>query len=127
MKLLALAAVLALVAPTLAPRTVIAQTQPGSSFAPFVISSSSPTTCTNLSAYPLTLNRIWNTGPALTVYPQFYNDTGATCAASQLVYGDGATVTWGLGQVITFDTRLNGLAYKLSGALPAGTNLLISH
>jgi hypothetical protein len=90
--------------------------------------SSSATTCTNLSTTVTHLVSIVNVGTATVVFPQFYNDAGTTCATTTQLYGDGATVVLGAGQILTFKMRLPsaGLAYKLSSALTSGQQILIN-
>ncbi len=89
-----------------------------------VLTSASATTCTNILAAASRGLEIINSGPATTIFPQFYSDAGATCAAGTLLYGDGTTIVIGAGQVIKIDYPMAGIAYKLSGALTA--NLAIT-
>lgn len=90
-----------------------------------ILTSASATSCTNLATTPQgRLVSIINTGAAMTVYPQFYDDSTATCAAGTLIYGDGSSLTLGAGQTIKLDIPVfAGLSYKLSGAL--SSNLVI--
>jgi len=92
-----------------------------------VLTSSSTTACTAISATATRLWSITNSGPATTIFPAFYNDTGTTCASATAVFGDATTITLGPGQVINFTggLPLAGAAYKLSGALTAGQNLIV--
>ena len=98
------------------------------SSATVTLTSASVTACTNLSATAIRVWSISNSGPATTVFPAFYNDTGTTCALATSFLGDATTITLGSGQTITFQggLLLTGLAYKLSGALTAGQQLWIS-
>lgn len=94
-----------------------------------ILTSGSATACTNLEAVSSNkighLVAVINSGPATVVFPQFYDDAGATCASSTLLYGDGATITIGAGQVVTLNIPVtSGIAYKLSGALT--NNLIIT-
>lgn len=89
-----------------------------------ILTSASATTCTNVQAVAGNGIEIVNSGPATTIFPQFYNDAGATCAAGTLFYGDGTTLIIGAGQIIKIDFPVAGIAYKLSGALT--TNLSIT-
>lgn len=62
----------------------------------------------------------------MTVFLQLYDEAGSpTCAAADLIYGDGSTIVLGPGQVIIlYGGVKNGVAYKLSGSLT--NNLVIS-
>jgi hypothetical protein len=82
-----------------------------------ILTSASATACTNILAAASRGIEITNSGPATTIFPQFYSDVGATCAAGTLLFGDGTTITIGAGQVIRIDYPMAGIAYKLSGAL----------
>lgn len=86
-----------------------------------ILTSSSATACTSISTTAKELVSITNTGAAMAVFPQFYDEGAApTCADADLIWGDGTTLALGAGQTIFFPTALtNGLAYKLSGALSA--------
>jgi len=85
---------------------------------PFILTSGSATTCTNLQATAGTLVGIINRGSATTVFPAFYNDAGATCATTTGIYGNFTSLTLQAGQAIMLNIPLTaGLAYKLSGAL----------
>ena len=90
-----------------------------------VLTSSSPTACTSLSATAGTLVSIINTGAATTVFFALYDEAASpTCAAADLIYGDGTTLTLLAGQVITLGIPLaNGLSYQISGALSG--NLIV--
>lgn len=89
-----------------------------------ILTSASATTCTNILAAASRGLEIINSGPATTIFPQFYNDAGATCAAGTLLYGDGSTLVIGAGQIIRIDYPMAGIAYKLSGSLT--TNLAVT-
>lgn len=80
------------------------------------ITSASATTCTALKTSATVLKVIWNSGPAMTVFIQFYNDNG-TCAAGDLLYGDGSTLVLGPGQILSFGSPLTALSYKISAAV----------
>ena len=91
-------------------------TTPGGALAS-ILTSASATACTALETFPGTLVSLTNTGPAMTVYPQFYNDN-ASCSAANLVWGDGSTVTLAAGQTISLNFPMStAISYKLSGAL----------
>ena len=91
------------------------------------ITSASPTTCTSVEVNTTgMLAEIINTGAAQVVFLTIYDEgTSPTCAAADVIYGDGTTLTLGAGQVVTFGIPVkHGLAYKLSGAV--GANVLIT-
>lgn len=126
----------AMIAPTPAGTNAIGTVQPGNTRnttswltsngrASNTLTSSSPTACTSLQTTAGALVLIHNTGPATTVFFTLYDEgTSPTCAAADLIEGDGTTVTYGTGQILTFPIPLvNGLAYKLSGTLTS--NLVI--
>jgi hypothetical protein len=64
----------------------------------------------------------------LTIFPAFYNDAAAVGATATAILGDASTIVFAAGQVISWTGGLPlvGLAYKLSGALTAGQNLVIA-
>lgn len=101
-----------------------AQTYGGSGYTR--LSSTSPTACTHIAPGARRSVKIVNTGPATTIFPTFYDETGSLCAAASTIYGDGTTITLGAGQIITLDVPIGGLSYKLSGALAASDYILIS-
>jgi hypothetical protein len=91
------------------------------------ITSASPTTCTGIETNSNgMIAEIINTGAAQTVFLTVYDEgVSPTCAAADIIYGDGTTLTLGAGQIVTFGVPLKaGLAYKLSGAV--GANVLIT-
>lgn len=92
------------------------------------LNSSSATACTSISTTATQLVTIINAGAATTVFPIIYDEGGSpTCAASDTIYGDGATIVLGAGQILTFKLHLsNGLAYKLSGSLTGSVPILIN-
>lgn len=92
----------------------------------FVLTSASPITCTTLATGTGRLMKIRNTGPALSVFPIFYDDTGCTVAAN-VRFGDFTSIIVGAGQSLPIDEPIaTGLSYKLSGALGATQNLVIT-
>ncbi len=93
-----------------------------------ILTSASATACTNLEISTTgILAEVINTGAAQSVFLTIYDEgTSPTCAAGDIIYGDGSTLTIGAGQVITFGIPLGaGLSYKLSGALTA--NVVITY
>ena len=124
--LLACLFALALAAPAAAqPYSTAAGTTGGATRV--ILTSGSPIVCTVLSTVPGKLVRIINTGPAIAVFVQFFDEALPTCSQPNAVYGDGATLTLGAGQIITLEVPLNtGLSYKISGALSATSNLVIT-
>lgn len=89
-----------------------------------ILTSSSATTCTAIKATGGRLVALINTGAAMTVYPEFFDDDG-TCAAGDLIYGNGSSVNLGLGQVVLLNIpTYSGISYTLSGALTA--NLVVT-
>ena len=93
-----------------------------------ILTSTSATATTNIVGMPCRLYSITNSGPQLTVFPTFYNDSAAVGAAATAIFGDNATIVLGAGQVISWvgGLALVGLAYQLSGALSVGQNLTIA-
>lgn len=90
-----------------------------------ILTSASATACTSVTTSGAPSIVLDNTGAQMTVFLQLY-DEGATptCAASDLIYGDGTSIVLGPGQVVVlYQGVKNGLAYKLSGALTS--NLVI--
>jgi hypothetical protein len=88
-----------------------------------ILTSASATACTNVQAVSGKGFEVINSGAATTVFPQFYNDAAATCAAGTLIFGDGTSIVIGAGQVIKIDFPVVGIAYKLSGALSANLTI----
>ncbi len=95
-----------------------------------VLTPSSPTGCTNIETGPGFIVALINTGPALTVNPQFYDEgLSPTCNPADLIYGDGTQLTQiQAGQIILLSLPTTvGIAYKISGgALPSTNNLVIT-
>jgi hypothetical protein len=94
----------------------------------FRLSSTSATACTNLASGTGRVVKIWNTGPATTVYPQFYDEASNSCAAADLIWGDGASMVIPSGlSILSFDAPLtSGLTYRLSGTLSSSQRIVIS-
>jgi hypothetical protein len=92
-----------------------------------ILTSASPTAATNLVALPCRLYSITNSGPAMSVFPEFFNDPTGDCPADTLFYGDGATVNLGAGDTASWPggIPLSGLSTKISGALTANLALVI--
>ena len=93
-----------------------------------ILTSTSATAITNIVGVPCRLWSITNSGPQLAVFPAFYNDAAAVGATATAIIGDASTLVWAAGQVVSWagGLPLVGLAYKLSGALTAGQNLVIA-
>lgn len=100
-----------------------------------ILTSSSGTSCTSLEATASNsavgrVVSLINTGAAMTVFLQLYDEgSSPTCAAADLIWGDGSAVVLGAAGTATGTAVLNipltaGLAYKLSGALTS--NLVIT-
>jgi hypothetical protein len=60
---------------------------------------------------------ISNTGPATSVFVQLYDEgSSPTCSGSDVIFGDGSTITIGDAQTIVLWAGVNnGLAYKITG------------
>ena len=85
------------------------------------ITSASATACSSIEINGAGSGRlvsITNTGAAQSVYLTIYDEgSSPTCAAGDLLYGDGSTITLGAGQVVTLNIPVTaGIAYKLSAA-----------
>lgn len=92
------------------------------------LNSASPVTCTSIEVSSTgMLAEIINTGAAQVAFLQVYDEgVSPTCAAADVIYGDGATLVLGPGQITTFGIPLfRGLAYKITGGV-LGANVLIT-
>ena len=94
----------------------------------FRITNTSPTACTNIASGKGRIVRIWNSGPATTIYPQFYDEASNSCAAADILWGDGASLVLPSGAtVLSLEAPLaNGLTVRLSAALSTSQTILIS-
>lgn len=93
----------------------------------FVLTSTSATACTQLGiSAPGTLVALINTGPATTVFPQFFDDTKCTVQAN-VVFGDYATIALASGETALGIPLSTGLSYRLSGALGATQNIIVTY
>ncbi|MDB5093414.1 MAG: hypothetical protein JWO85_1515 [Candidatus Eremiobacteraeota bacterium] len=124
--IIAITLAVALVATGVLPATAQTALAPLKKFA---LTSASATACTTIftpGANQTSLKSIVNTGPAITIFPQFFDDTACTVQANVL-FGDFATLTIGPGQILTFNVPLSkALSYRLSGALSSTQNLIIT-